>query len=441
MELKKYEKYKDSGVEWIGDIPVDWKSKRVKDILKEPVTDGPHETPVFTDEGVPFLSVDGIQDGELVFEGCRFISQENHEEYKKKCFPRKGDVLIGKAASTGKIAKVKVDFEFSVWSPLALLKTNPEKMDPSLFEYLMKSESMQYNIQLLCNINTQSNIGMKDIPKMRIALPPRHEQKLITEFLDEKIEKINRVIKNKKMQEKLLKEHERIIINKAVTRGLDKDVKLRDSKTEWLGNIPEEWEIKRLALMGDFSKGKGIKKDEVVSEGYPCIRYGEIYTHYNRFVDNVFSFIDEETAKNSIKVKSGSILFAGSGETIEDIGKAVVNLRKSELYAGGDVIIFHFNKNVNFSFISYLVNSNYFNNKKSLIGKGDIIVHIYSKKIKDIKFPLPKLSEQQKIADYLDEKTSKIRKSIEIIEKEVEKLEEFKKILINNAVTGKIKAY
>ncbi|MAE76451.1 MAG: hypothetical protein CMJ85_06260 [Planctomycetes bacterium] len=112
---------KDSGVEWLGMVPEHWEVRRLKTLLAVPVTDGPHSTPDFLSEGIPFLSVDGIQNGELVFENCRYVSPKDHAEFKRKTAPRRGDILLGKAASTGKIARVKVDFEFSIWSPLALI--------------------------------------------------------------------------------------------------------------------------------------------------------------------------------------------------------------------------------------------------------------------------------------------------------------------------------
>ena len=121
MSFPRYPKYKTSGVEWLGDVPEHWEVARLKNVLTQKITDGPHTTPTFHSDGVPFLSVDGIQDGELQFDGCRFVSHEDHAEFRKKAFPRKGDLLMGKAASTGKLARVKVEFEFSIWSPLALI--------------------------------------------------------------------------------------------------------------------------------------------------------------------------------------------------------------------------------------------------------------------------------------------------------------------------------
>ncbi len=122
MKTKPYSSYKDSGVEWLGEMPTHWEVKRLKNVIRANITDGPHETPVFIDKGIPFLSVDGIQEGELTFENCRYISIDAHHNYSKKAKIEIDDILLGKAASIGKVARVKVEFEFSIWSPLALIK-------------------------------------------------------------------------------------------------------------------------------------------------------------------------------------------------------------------------------------------------------------------------------------------------------------------------------
>src|SRR3989344_3201225 len=110
MKILPYKIYKNPEVLWIDKIPEHWEIKKLKYLLENKITDGPHETPTFIDEGVPFLSVDSIQNGKLFFENCRYISKEDHEIYIKKCKPEKSDILLGKAASIGKIAIVEVDF-------------------------------------------------------------------------------------------------------------------------------------------------------------------------------------------------------------------------------------------------------------------------------------------------------------------------------------------
>ena len=149
-DLTPYPAMKDSGVEWLGNVPEHWDVRRLKSVLAQPITDGPHLTPQFLPSGIPFLSVDNIQNGELVFENCRYISAEDHAEFSKKAAPRHGDILLAKAASTGKIARVKVSFSFSVWSPLALIRTSPRDTLSAFLEYALKDVSAQAQVETLC---------------------------------------------------------------------------------------------------------------------------------------------------------------------------------------------------------------------------------------------------------------------------------------------------
>ena len=109
---RAYPEYKASDTEWLDAIPVHWQIQPLKFMTSSKVKDGPHETPKFIDEGIPFLSVDGIQNNKLVFEGCRYISAEDHKRFSLKCLPCKGDILLGKAASVGKVAYADEDIEY-----------------------------------------------------------------------------------------------------------------------------------------------------------------------------------------------------------------------------------------------------------------------------------------------------------------------------------------
>lgn len=112
----------------------------------------------------------------------------------------------------------------------------------------------------------------------------------------------------------------------------------RSIKAE-IGTIPQEWKVSRLDEIGTFKKGKGIARKDLIREGIPCVLYGEIYTKYHYFTDKLSSFISKEIADRSEKIKNGDLLFAGSGETAEEIGKSFVYLGNEDAYAGGDIII------------------------------------------------------------------------------------------------------
>ena len=211
---------RESGNGWLGSVPNHWDVLKLRHVLAEPITDGPHTTPEFLDDGVPFLSVDGIVDGELEFEGCRYVSPTDHEEFSRKASPRRGDVLMGKAASVGKIARVKTDQVFSIWSPLALLRPKPA-ISPAYMELCLKSASAQAQFAVFANYNTQANISMGDIGEVVIAMPPIDEQLSIVEATLRDLDGIDRAVVVARSSVELARERRAALISAAVTGKID----------------------------------------------------------------------------------------------------------------------------------------------------------------------------------------------------------------------------
>ncbi len=433
MKYKKYPSYKDSGVEWLGDIPSHWNTKRLKNVIRASITDGPHETPEFIDEGVPFLSVDGIQEGELSFKKCRYISEDAHNLYKRKAFIELDDILLGKAASIGKVARVKVDFEFSIWSPLALIKPKLDEIIPSYLEYLLKSDLTQYQIQQLSTSNTQQNISMADIPKFNFSLPELKEQQQIANFLDKATAKIDTLIEKQTKQIELLKEKRQAVISHAVTKGINPNVPMKDSGVEWLGEIPEHWEVKKLKYISTVN-------DESLSENYSedfeinYIDIGSVTTgSINKYENMMYS-----TAPSRAKriVKNGDILVS----TVRTYLKAIAPISLKEdnfIVSTGFAVIRSKNKIIS-DFMKYGLLSNYFIDLVEASSVGISYPAINASDLITFKIAIPPLKEQQQIANYLDEKTSKIDILIEKSNKSIELLKEKRTAIISAAVTGKI---
>lgn len=169
-----------------------------------------------------------------------------------------------------------------------------------------------------------------------------------------------------------------------------------------VGMIPEDWDVTRLGQIGAFSKGQGVRRDEALSGDIPCIRYGEIYTVHDDIVREYFSHISREVANTSKLLKKGDILFAGSGETKEEIGKAVAFVEDREAYAGGDIVILR-QKEVAPGFLGYLLNSPPVVRQKSSKGQGDAVVHISASALMSVAIPVPPQYEQRAIATALND--------------------------------------
>jgi type I restriction enzyme S subunit len=209
--------------------------------------------------------------------------------------------------------------------------------------------------------------------------------------------------------------------------------KTKNKKQFYNTEIPEDWEIRRLEDIGSFTKGKGILKDQVVQNGYPCVRYGEIYTTYDFTIKDFKSYITEETTTESKLIKQGDILFAGSGETAEEIGKSIAYIGTKKAYAGGDVIILSPNIDVSSECLVYMLESKFSRKQRRVLGQGNSVVHIYSSDLAKLKIPLPPLPEQKAIASVLSTWDDAIHKTEQLIaQKELRK-----KWLMQELLTGK----
>src|SRR5690625_3394722 len=199
-----------------------------------------------------------------------------------------------------------------------------------------------------------------------------------------------------------------------------------------IGIIPEEWELTQLGEMGKIFRGKGIPKSKLTDDGVPCVLYGEIYTKYNDVIKTLDSRTDRETAKKSFKLEYGDILFTGSGEKAEEIGKAAIYLIKDEsAYAGGDLIILRPKAEIRNKVYGYLLNTEYVNRQKYKKAQGHSVVHIYGDNIKKLYVPFIPVNEQQQIAEIL----STWDRAIELKEALVRKKEEQKKGLMEKLLT------
>lgn len=160
----------------------EWARNDLKKLVSTPITDGPHLTPTFYETGVPFLSVNNLANNRIDWSDLRFISKADDEIFSRKCKPQKGDVLLGKAASVGKVAIVEDDIDFNIWSPIALIRAGAQVNAKFLYYQLLSADCIS-QVMLLTNASSQGNIGMGDIEKIQISYPCYEEQEAIAEVL------------------------------------------------------------------------------------------------------------------------------------------------------------------------------------------------------------------------------------------------------------------
>ena len=422
-QFKRYDSYKNSGVEWLGQIPSHWEVVRLGSKFierKEKVSDKDFKPLSVTKTGVV------LQLGNAA----------KTDDGDNRKLVRKDDFVIN-SRSDRKGSSGLSKFEGSVSLINIVLK--PLDINLEYSNFMLKcngfiEEFYRNGHGIVADLWTTRFWDMKSI---MLPIPPKDEQEKIASYLDEKIAKIDASISGKEKFIELLKEQKQIIINDAVTKGLNKNAKFKNSGVEWLGQIPSHWEVVRLGSLGIFSKGNGISRNELVADGIPAILYGDIYTKYNYQAIEIKNFISTETSLKAVKISENDILLTGSGETKDDIGKCVV-FKGKEAFAGGDIIIFKQDKN-NSTFLAYSLNSSYSIMQKTIMAKGEIIVHIYSSMLKELLLPLPPKDEQAKIVEYIENKISKIDKLLNLEQECIKSLKEYKASLIDSVVTGKVK--
>jgi type I restriction enzyme S subunit len=251
--------------------------------------------------------------------------------------------------------------------------------------------------------------------------PPLPEQRSIARVLsdtDELINALDKLIAKKRD------------IKKAVMQ------ELLTGKTR-LPGFSGKWEVKKLGDLGIFLKGSGVKKNESLSGDLPCIRYGEIYTKYNYYIKEIYSYISHEVASTATKMEKNDILFAGSGETKEEIGKCVAFVHDLEAYAGGDIIILRPYKpyKIDSIFLGYYLNSAPISKQKASKGQGDAVVHISTKALSMIEVKIPSVDEQRSIAQVL----SDMDREITALEQRRDKTKAIKQGMMQALLTGRIR--
>lgn len=212
---------KESGIEWIGKIPIKWNVGKTLYALSMPITDGPHETPELFDKGIPFVSAEAVScgNGVIDFEHIRgYISQEFYEECCKKYVPQINDIyMIKSGATTGKVAIVDTDRKFTIWSPLAVFRCNPNKMNYMYLLYFLQSDVYQKQVQDKWTYGTQQNIGMRSLEKLFVCFPSLDEQRNIADYLNEQCIRIEKNINERKLIIQKLKEYKKSLIYEVVT--------------------------------------------------------------------------------------------------------------------------------------------------------------------------------------------------------------------------------
>ena len=424
---------KDSGVEWIGEIPADWNVGKTLYALSMPITDGPHETPELFEEGIPFVSAEAVScgNGHIDFEHIRgFISQDFYDECCKKYIPEMHDIyMIKSGATTGKVAKVETEILFTIWSPLAVFRTNPKKCFYEYLYYFIQSDAYQKQIENKWTYGTQQNIGMRTLEKLMICFPSIDQQMNIAGYLDVKCSKIDEIIEKQLSIIEKLKEYKLSIITEAVTSGINPDVEMKDSGSVWFGSIPINWQMNRLKYVFH------IQKDIAGEEGHTVLSITQRGIIPKDFSNNEGQFANSYA--NYQLVHKGDFAMNHM-----DLLTGWVDISKYEGVTSPDYRVFVLNDKNGMCPEYYLYMMQMCYSARIFYGLGQGVSgmgrwRLQADKFLNFHIPIPPYDEQKIIADYITDKVNHIEVEIDKRNKLVEKYQEYKKSLIYEVVTGK----
>ena len=422
---------KESGIDWIGKIPEEWRVRPIKHIVETPVTDGPHETPVLYETGIPFLSAEAVKDGVLDFNFKRgYISLKDHDRFKKKISPKKDDIFIVKSgATTGNVGIVNTDDIFDIWSPLALIRCNKTLAIQKYIYFYLLSTLFKSQVEFNWSFGTQQNIGMGVIERIKVILPPVSEQQKIVEVLDKKTAQLDKAKALLEEQIQKLKDYCASLIYETVTKGLDKNPLMKDSGVDWIGQAPEGWEIGRVK---DAFKLRSEKNFRPIEE----VQLLSLYTEFG-----VFPHGDREEKGNKAVSTEGykivykkdivvNIILAWMGS----IGISEYDGVTSPAYD-----IYEPLEGVCSKFFHYLFRTEAFSGQCYKYGKGIMKMRwrTYSDDFKTIEIPIPDYNSQVNIVKFLDDKLKIINQLIDNKQTQIENINKQRQTLIYDYVTGK----
>lgn len=447
--MKRYNSYKDSGVEWIGEVPSHWKVLHFRHTIKH-ITTGLNPRDNFKlGEGKNFyVTIKNFQNGKIFLDdNCDLINDKALKIIHNRSKIQKGDLLFASISENGKAVVIKEEpINWDINESVFAIRPNNRLNSDYLF-YVITDYSFYKPLRIGATGTTFSSIKQDQLKSGIIVCPPFSEQQIIASYLDSKCGEIDKVISTQEKRIALLQELKQSIITHAVTKGLNHDVKMKDSGIEWIGEVPEHWEICKIKNI--LIKGKnGIKIGPFgssltgnVGEGLPYKLYGQ----WN-IIDRDFTAGTNTINQNvynrlaNYKVVEGDILVSMMG-TIGKCATVPENIKEGVM--DSHVVKISLNKSVfDNRYFEFFYDKDYSNiafNEINKLKGGSIMDGLNSSIIKNLSITVPPLYEQQEIASYLDKRCAQIDASISKAQKEIELLQEYKQSLITEVVTGKRK--
>ena len=440
-KFKRYDSYKNSGVEWLGEIPSHWEISKLKFIGKifAGLSDkkGDDFSKEFANDKKPFIPFTNVCNNLKIDKNqMQYVKISPYEMQNKV---REKDIIFLMSSETlddiGKCSIYLEKEQLYLNSFCKGFRPNLFRVNAEFLNYLLQSKTYRNYFNLAGRGFTRINIKQEYIANLLAVLPPKFEQEKIALYLDEKIAKIDTAVSGKEKLIELLKEQKQIIINDAVTKGINKNAKFKKSGVAWIGEIPQHWTITKLKYIGTSIIGLTYNPNNLCGkdEGVLILRSSNIQHGKLILNDNVYikGYIPKK-----LFIRENDIVICSRNGSRELIGKCALAKKENEKYSFGAFMTV-FRSKLNF-YVFQILNSEIF---KKQAGKflTSTINQLTVNNFNSFEIPLPPKDEQEKIVEYIENKISKIDKLINLEQEYIKSLKEYKASLIDSVVTGKIK--
>ena len=421
----RLDRMKNSGIEWIGEIPEDWNIERLQWYLEEVKV---LNNPMQTDRVLSLTNKAGVIPYEE--KGAQGnVAKEDYTQYKL-AYP---NTIVANSMNI-LIGSVGICNYFGCVSPVYYVLKPTQKADINFINYIMQTIPFQKELRKYANgiLEIRLRVSANGILKRKIAVPCLSSQQKIVAEIDKKCAAVDRLMENQRLQIEKLKEYKQSVITEAVTKGLDKTVPLKSSGVEWIGDIPEGWKVSTIKKLFNIVSGATPKSDipEYWDGDITWITPSDYKTEdvYVSQGKRNISLQGLNSCSTTI-IPIGSIIFSKRAP----IGLVAIN--KNELCTNQGCLscINVTEQNIKYFYYVMSICTEQF----ELLGSGTKFKEISATKFSQFDLPCPSISEQQQIAEYLDKKCAEIDELISIKQQKIEKLTEYKKSLIYEYVTGK----
>ena len=443
MSFPKYDRYKNSGVEWLGEVPEHWEVGHVKRLATK-ITDGSHISPE-TENGVyAFISTKDVRNDSLDFDNCLRTSVENYEYLVRTgCKPIAGDVLFSKDGTIGRTVVIKEDRDFVVASSLIIISPDQNILSSVFLNYLCQSSTIASQVECFVKGAGLPRLSIQNLLRIIGVFPPLPEQRSIATFLDRETTKIDELIAEQRQLIDLLKEKRQAVISHAVTKGLNPDAPMKDSAIEWLGEVPEHWEAVRIKyILKSLEQGWSPQCENFSAEDsgwgvlkVGCVNGGVFNPDENKALPAAFSPVPE------LAICVGDVLISRAN-TRELVGSAAVALADypnlllcDKLYRLRLIADL-----CNPEFLVLYLSTPQARSQLELAASGasSSMLNIGQATVLEMFMPLPTIEEQIQITSYVGNEANKFQDLISEAHHAIALLQERRTALISAAVTGKI---